>query len=54
MSLDLPNILPFDRFGCFGSGRLGVQSIPGNDDRLACTKIEATHDSPIKAFIDMG
>ena len=54
MSLDLLNILPFDRSDCFDSGRPKIQSIPGNDDRLACTKIKATHDSPIRVFIDMG
>lgn len=54
MSLDLLNILPFDRFDCFDSGRPKIQSIPGNDDRLASTKIKATHDSLIRAFIYMG
>ena len=49
---DLLNILPFDRFDCFDSGRPKIQSIPGNDDRVTSTKIKATYDGPIRAFID--
>lgn len=54
MSIDLLNILPFDRLDCFDSGRPKIQLIPGNDDSLASTKIKVAHDSPIRAFIDMG
>lgn len=54
MSLNLLNILPFDRFDCFDSGRPKIQSIPGNDGRLASIKIKAIRDSLIRAFIYMG
>jgi hypothetical protein len=49
MFLDLLNILPFDRFDCFDSGRPKIQSIPGNDDRITSIKIKAIGDSPIRA-----